>query len=113
MDGGEECSEYIIHGTNVDISDPPVETDHEQQEIEGGAQTETSKKDTTVEEERKTEDGTAEGEEEKEGESEKTGQQPKEEEEEKSGEVANEREKDEKDGGTQDVDSSNTGQAKL
>ena len=63
MDGGEGCSEYIIHGTNVDISDPPTEGE-EREQIEGG---EASKK------------------------------------EEKSGE----------DVASQDVDSSNTGQAKL
>ena len=107
LDGGEGCSEYIIHGTNVNISDPPAEA--EQQEETGGAQTEgeeASKKATTVEEERKTEDGTVEGEKEKEGENEETGRQLKEEGKEKSGEIANE-------DGIQDVDGSNTGQAKL
>jgi hypothetical protein len=111
LDGGEGCSEYIIHGTNVDISDPPTEAEQQVLEGEEGEQTEggdTSKKDTTVEEEEgKTEDGTVEGEKEKAGDNEvnETGQQPK--------EVASEQEKSEEDAAALDVDSSNTGQAKL
>ena len=40
LDGGEGCSEYIIHGTNVDISDPSTEAEQQEEErgeqIEGG-----------------------------------------------------------------------------
>ena len=105
MDGGEGCSEYIIHGTNVDISDPPAEAGQQELEGEEGAEQtdggEVSKKDTTVEEDNvgKTKDGIADGEKEKEEESEETGQQPQ--------------EKSEEDTAALDVDSSYAGQAKL
>lgn len=107
LDGGEGSSEYIIHGTNVDISDPPAEAEQQERE-EGGERAE----DTTAagdEEEDKTKDGTVEGEKEKAGENAETDQQAKE-----SGEVANEQVKEEETAaGPLDVDSSDAGQAKL
>ena len=43
LDGGEGCSEYIIHGTNVDISEPQTNVEKQNQEGKQSEEVETSK----------------------------------------------------------------------
>lgn len=90
LDGGEGSSEFIIHGTNVDISDPPAEAEQEER-------AETEREETPKEEMKKDGETVEEGDKdetklEKERERESgTGQQPVEGDETSGGEIASEK----------------------